>query len=232
MQVAPGNVQSEARRARYAALAGWMERRGAGALATAHHADDQAETLLLRLNRASGVAGLAGTRARATVPGTSLVLLRPLLTWRRADLAAIVDAAGITAAQDPSNEDDRFDRVRLRKVLKDADWLDVDAIAGSASHLADADAALDWAAEREWRECVSKEGLGLLYRPRAPRAIALRVISRIVTELDGNEPRGSAVARLFDALVARQPGSIGDLMARPVPAGWSFTRAPKRRTKS
>ena len=232
VEVAPGNVQAEARRARYAALSEWMERRGIGALATAHHADDQAETLLLRLNRASGVAGLAGARARTVVPGTSLALLRPLLTWRRAELAAIVVAAGIAAAQDPSNEDDRFDRVRLRKVLASADWLDVEAIAASASHLADADAVLDWAAEREWRECVAKEGLGLLYRPRAPRAVALRVISRIVTELDGSEPRGSGVARLFDTLLARQPGSIGDLGARPTPEGWSFTKAPKRRTKS
>lgn len=231
VKLASGNVQAEARRARYAALSGWMERRGIGALATAHHADDQAETLLLRLNRASGVAGLAGARARTAVPDSSLVLLRPLLGWRRAELTAIVQAAGIAAAQDPSNEDDRFDRARLRKALAAADWLDVAAVAESASHLADADAALDWAAEREWRECVRKEGLGLLYRPRAPRAVALRVIARIVTEFGESEPRGSAVARLFDALVARQPGSVGELLARPTPEGWSFTRAPKRRAK-
>ena len=60
--VPEGNVQNEARTARYAALAEWMARQGLAALLTAHHADDQAETLLLRLNRASGVAGLAGVR--------------------------------------------------------------------------------------------------------------------------------------------------------------------------
>jgi tRNA(Ile)-lysidine synthase len=69
------------------------------------------------------------------------------------------------------------------------------------------------------------------YRPQAPRAVALRVLARIVAELDGEEPRGGAVARLFDTLVARQPASIGDLVARPMPEGWSFTRAPKRRNK-
>ncbi|MCB2059449.1 MAG: tRNA lysidine(34) synthetase TilS [Novosphingobium sp.] len=231
VDVAPGNVQAEARRARYAALTGWIERRGLGALLTAHHADDQAETLLLRLNRASGVAGLAGTRARGFVPGTEIPLLRPLLDWRRVELTRIVEAAGIDAAQDPSNEDDRFDRARLRKALANTDWLDIDAIAESASHLADADAALDWAARREWSECVRKEGLGILYRPKAPRAVALRVIARIAKELEGSEPRGSAVARLFDALLARQPGSIGDLVARPTPDGWSFMKAPKRRAK-
>ena len=119
--VEPGNLQSAARSARYAALAGWMERRNLTALATAHHADDQAETLLMRLNRASGVAGLAGVRARGLVPGTELPLLRPLLGWRRTELGAIVAAAGVVPAQDPSNSNDRFDRVRLRKELAAAE---------------------------------------------------------------------------------------------------------------
>jgi tRNA(Ile)-lysidine synthase len=227
--VAAGNVQAEARRARYAALAAWVAARGLGALATGHHADDQAETLLLRLNRASGVAGLAGRRARGLVPDTAFPLLRPLLGWRRAELAAIVAGAGIEAARDPSNADDRFDRVRLRKALAGADWLDIAAVAESAAHLADADAALDWAARREWCDCVTRGGLGLIYRPAAPRAVALRVLARIVAELDGEAPRGGAAARAFAALLAGRPASIGDLVARPSHEGWSFTRAPQRR---
>jgi len=230
VQVAAGNLQSEARSARYGALAEWMAHEGLAALATAHHADDQAETLLLRLNRASGVAGLAGVRARGLVPGTRLPLLRPLLGWRRADLAGVVEAAGLSAVDDPSNASDRFDRARLRKALRTADWLDVAALGQSAAHLADADAALEWAAAREWAEQVVKEPMGLTYRPQAPRAVALRVLTRIVTELDGEAPRGSAVARLFETLLARQPASIGGLVARAMPDGWSFTRAPKRRS--
>lgn len=229
VEVGEGNVQAQARAARYAALAGWMEREGLEALATAHHADDQAETLLLRLNRGSGVAGLSGVRARGPVPQTRLPLLRPLLGWRRSDLLAIVGSAGIKPVQDPSNADDRFDRARIRKALAGADWLDVAALAQSATYLADADAALDWAAAREWNEAVSKGPMGLTYRPQAPRAVALRVLTRIVTELDGEAPRGSGIARLFDSLVARQPASIGNLVARAMPDGWSFTRAPKRR---
>lgn len=225
----PGNVQAEARAARYAALAGWIAEQGLAALATAHHADDQAETLLLRLNRGSGVAGLAGVRARGLVPGTRLPLLRPLLGWRRAELAGLVAGAGLAAVQDPSNSDDRFDRARLRKSLAGADWLDVPALATSAAHLADADAALDWAAAREWSECVAKAPMGLTYRPQAPKAVALRVLARIVTELDGEAPRGSAVARLFDSLLARQPMSVGGLVARAGPDGWSFTKAPFRK---
>lgn len=227
VKVAAGNVQAEARAARYAALARWMEAERLAALATAHHADDQAETLLLRLGRGSGVAGLAGVRAKGLVPGTKLPLLRPVLGWRRSELAQV--ASGLKAVQDPSNTDDRFDRARLRKALAGVDWLDASALAQSAAHLADADAALDWAAAREWAECVTKELLGYSYRPSAPRAVALRVLARIVTELDGEAPRGSAVARLFESLLARQPASIGGLVARVMPDGWSFTKAPKRR---
>lgn len=227
--VDPGNIQAEARAARYTVLAEWIERRGLVGLATAHHADDQAETLIMRLNRGSGVAGLAGVRAMGRLPGTQIPLLRPLLDWRRSELAGVIDAAGMIAAQDPSNSDPRFDRARLRGEMAKVDWLDIPAVAASAANLADADIALNWAAAREWTECVSKAPMGLTYRPQAPRAIALRVIARVVRELDGAEPRGAAIARLFDSLVARQPASIGNLVARAGPDGWSFMKAPQRR---
>jgi tRNA(Ile)-lysidine synthase len=230
VEVDAGNIQAQARAARYAALAGWLEAESLAALLTAHHADDQAETLLLRLGRGSGVAGLAGVRARGFVPGTRLPLLRPLLGWRRAELAGVVAAAGLEAVQDPSNTDDRFDRARIRKAIAGADWLDVPALALSAANLADADLALDWAAAREWQECVAKAPMGLTYRPQAPRAVALRVIARIVRELDGTEPRGSQLAHLFEELLARRPASIGNLVARITPEGWSFTKAPQRRS--
>ena len=230
--VGEGNLQSEARGARYAAMAEWLSARGLVALATAHHADDQAETLLARLNRASGVAGLAGVRPRGNVPGSDIALLRPLLGWRRSELTAVVAAAGFAAADDPSNSDPRFDRVRLRQALAQADWLDPVALAGSAAHLADADAALEWAARREFSEFVERDGPGLTYRPRAPRAIALRVLAMIVAELDGAAPRGSALARLLDALINSETASIGNLVARPLPGGWSFTPAPRRRAST
>ena len=85
--------------------------------------------------------------------------------------------------------------------------------------------------ERDWdaRVNVRPAPLGLMYRPQAPRAVALRVLARIVRELDGEEPRGSAVARLFDRLLARDTASIGNLVARATLDGWSFTKAPQRR---
>lgn len=223
-----GNVQDAARQARYAALGAWAQSRELAAVATAHHADDQAETLLMRLNRASGVGGLAGVRARGRLADAPVGLIRPLLGWRRADLAEVVAHAGVTVADDPSNADDRFDRARLRKALAGAEWLDIAAMAQSAAHLADADAALSWSADLEFGARVKREPFGMIYRPMAPRAIALRVVARIIRELD-EEPRGSAVARLFDALVEGHPGSIGNLVARPNAGGWSFAKAPARR---
>jgi hypothetical protein len=71
--------------------------------------------------------------------------------------------------------------------------------------------------------------LGLAFFVGISCAIALRVLTRIVTQLGGEEPRGGAVARLFDALVEGRTSSIGPLVARPGLGGWTFTKAPVRR---
>lgn len=230
--VPSGNLQDAARMARYRALGTWAAGRGLGAIATAHHADDQAETLVMRLNRASGLGGLAGVRARGNVPGlaptTRLPLLRPLLGWRRAELAEVVAAAGLEAVQDPSNRDPRFDRVRIRERLARCDWLDIPALAQSAHHLADAEAVLEWAVDREWAEAVTVSEAAIRYRPQAPRAIGLRVLARAIAILGGN-PRGGDVARLHD----REGGSLGGVAARWEAGAkgreWVLRREPPRR---
>jgi tRNA(Ile)-lysidine synthase len=224
-----GNLQAAAREARYAALAGWAEREGLYAVATAHHADDQAETLIMRLNRASGLSGLSGVRPRGVVPGTELPLLRPLLDWRRAELAAIVSRAGLAPATDPSNLDERFDRVRVRGALAEADWLDPAALAQSAAHLAEADEALDWAAEREWAESVVTGDGEVRYVPQAPRAIVLRVVVRIIAGF-GGEPRGAAVSELVDGLATGQTGNVAGVIAKVESGAWIFRPEPPRRT--
>lgn len=225
--VASGNLQGEARKARYAALEGWARERGLAAIATAHHADDQAETLLMRLNRASGVAGLAGVRARTNVPGGDLPLLRPLLGWRRAQLQAVGEVAGLAPAQDPSNRDRRFDRVRMRDALGGADWLDVTALTQSAANLADADEALHWAADREWEERVEDRGRGYLYRPRGPRAIRLRVLAEAIGRL-GGAPRGGAMVQLEEALTRGSAANCGGVVGRSTAEGWLLEPEPPR----
>ena len=103
-------------------LGDWARRAASPSSLTAHHQDDQAETLLMRLQRGAGLAGLAGIRPRAEIEG--LIVLRPLLGWRRAELAEIVADAGLVPVDDPSNSDERYDRARLRRRLAETDWLD------------------------------------------------------------------------------------------------------------
>ncbi len=234
VKVAQGNLQDKARIARYAAMGNWMKERGLGALATAHHADDQAETLIMRLNRGSGVAGLAGVRARGVVPGTKLTLLRPLLGWRRAELAAIVEASGLEPAQDPSNLDPRYDRVRIREGLKDADWLDVAGVATSAAHLADAEAVLQWAVRREWEEAVEVGEAEIRYRPKAPLVIRIRILARAIALL-GNKSRMGSVAQLIQKLANGKDATLGGVVAR-VEKGtgaecWILRKEPPRRVQ-
>src|SRR5437764_6063201 len=77
-EVPESAIQERARNQRYRLLGYWAEERGLDALATAHHAEDQAETLLMRLARASGVRGLGGMRPRSVSPGAHMRLTRPL----------------------------------------------------------------------------------------------------------------------------------------------------------
>lgn len=107
-------IQERARAARYAALCRHAQAMGASVLLTAHHADDQAETILFRLLRGSGIGGLAGmqaTRARDTI-----VHARPLLAFRKADLVALCEARALPFVIDPSNSDPRYARTRMREL--------------------------------------------------------------------------------------------------------------------
>ncbi|MDP5104256.1 MAG: tRNA lysidine(34) synthetase TilS [Erythrobacter sp.] len=217
--LAPGNVQARAREARYAALAGWARAEGLGAVATAHHADDQAETLLMRLNRGSGLAGLAGVRATSQIADSDVLLLRPLLGWRKSDLADVVAVAGITAAQDPSNANPDFDRARLRLALAATDWIDPVQVAVSAAHLAESWQALDWYGQIDWHEMVMRDdtvpgGLGYTYCANVPRVIAIETILRIIAALGGHASRAEA-GRAWDRLWAGENASLGGVLAVP-----------------
>jgi tRNA(Ile)-lysidine synthase len=220
VSVGSGNLQAQARAARYAALAGWAGARGLGAIATAHHADDQAETLLLRLNRGSGMAGLAGVRASTLIAGSEVRLLRPLLGWRKAELEEIVAKAGITPVRDPSNERLEFDRVQMRRNLAASEWLDVDAVATSAGHLAESWRAIEWYAGLDWDEMVHPDedrpdGIpGLVYYANVPRVVAIETICRIIRELGGHCSRAEA-ARAFDRLWRGENASLGGVLGFP-----------------
>lgn len=227
-------IQERARRERYQLLSFWAEERGLDALVTGHHADDQAETLMMRLTRGAGVRGLAGMRTSSRTPGSKVRLLRPLLGWRRAELVQICRDAGIVPAADPSNDDEHYERVRVRKHLAEADWLDVSAIAASARHLADAQTALEWAARREWKQAVKERSDLIAYSPTdAPGEIVRRVVARAVRSLatEGEmDLRGGELDRLLDAL---RNGGTATLRGVRCEGGkdWRFSPAPARRER-
>jgi tRNA(Ile)-lysidine synthase len=113
-----GNLQARARKARYQALAEAAHAVGATAIATAHHADDRAETLLIRLMRGAGPRGLGVLPPRAPLSSaTGLELIRPFLRARRTSIRAHLERHRVPFATDPSNEDPRFLRTRVRLEL-------------------------------------------------------------------------------------------------------------------
>ncbi len=111
------NAQDWARGQRYGALSRTASETQSVIL-TAHTADDQAETLLMRAARGTGCEGLASIRPQAKLQGA--VVVRPFLDWSRAELHAVLDGTPWQPTQDPSNTDESYTRVRFRTWLADA----------------------------------------------------------------------------------------------------------------
>jgi tRNA(Ile)-lysidine synthase len=219
-----GSLQAAARAARYALLEQWRASEGLDWLLTAHHLDDQAETVLMRLNRGAGVGGLSGVRA---INGR---VLRPLLGWRRTELAAICAAAGISPVDDPSNADPRFDRSRLRQALAQSDWLDPGPVARSAAALAEAEDALAWMTGQLLEARVREEaGAWLLDPADLPPELRRRLLLSVLERLGAPKlPRGDEVTRLLAALDIGATATLAGIKCRGG-ATWRFEAAPARR---
>jgi tRNA(Ile)-lysidine synthase len=229
--IAPGaSLQALARQARYAALEAWTDDHGLAAMATAHHADDQAETLLMRLARGSGVGGLRGIREkRALGPGSALI--RPLLGFRKAELIAVVEGAGWSAINDPSNGDDRHDRTRVRALLADNPWLEPERLARSAAALGEADDALNEAVEQARSSHWVSAGGGVSLRDvyDLPREIRRRLLLSALGVMQ-TAPSGPEVNRLIAALDDGRAATVGAAKVTPQPDGvWRIEIAPPRR---
>ena len=220
-----GNVQAQARKARYRLLEAWRVARNLQWLMTAHQGDDQIETVLMRLNRGAGVGGLASIRARQGH------ILRPLLGFRRAELRDFCRASKIPFADDPSNVDCRFDRARLRQGLAGFDLLDVDRLNRSVEALGQADEALNWATESIAVDQVRRDGDMLtLERTDLPAAILRRLLERMILSINENAeiPRGPSIDQALVQLLNGKTVTLGDCV---VTGGdhWTVRRAPPRR---
>ena len=200
-------IQARARQARYSLMAGFAHANGLDALVTAHHLDDQAETLLMRLGRGSGIDGLAGIPQTGRWAG--LGIIRPFLELPKARLVATLQAFKVSWLDDPSNDDTRFERVRVRRAMGKLETLGIspEALARSASRLRRASEALDSTANQFLNECasISDAGYGRIGAPAmrsAPEDVALRAIARMVQRIGGqiNPPRLAKLESLIEAV--------------------------------
>lgn len=176
-------IQEAAREARYRLLLDHAREAGASHLLTAHTRDDQAETVMMRLARGSGLSGLSGMPRETNRHGIRHV--RPLLDWPKSALLDLCRREGWRFVDDPSNASERYARVRWRRLmpLLAAEGLDAERLARFAERAAQADEALDLKA----REALERagpvfEGRGLSFQAgilaSEPFEIALRVLEQ------------------------------------------------------
>ncbi len=214
-------IQVTARAARYRLLDALALAHPNSAVVTAHHQDDQAETLLMRLARGSGVDGLAGMRGSQLAHGLVLVAReRPLLSVPKARLVATLRAAGLTWCEDPSNADRAFERVRWRDAERHLADLGLTAVAlaRSAHRLDRARQALEVMANTAWDRIGNTHdgafaALSAAAFDREPEDIRLRLILKAITAFGGqSQPPSLAQAEELVLALARQP-STGQTLA-------------------
>jgi tRNA(Ile)-lysidine synthase len=227
-------LQAALREARYRLILEAAARAGATAVATAHTLEDQAETLLMRLARGSGIDGLACMAPESGSPllGHSMRLLRPFLELPKERLVATLEALGIGWAADPTNADPTFERVRWRQrapALVEM-GLSPKALSTSARRLWRAREALERATLVAMRRLVEFPPAGYAAIDRAglrlePDEIQLRLIGRCLDAVGGpnNHRRLERLERLLSMLNGTSPDPM-----RATLQGCLVIRRPER----
>ncbi|WP_454278359.1 tRNA lysidine(34) synthetase TilS [Sphingomonas sp. Marseille-Q8236] len=234
--IAGASIQSQARDVRYALLAAQARALGAPVILTAHHADDQAETFLMRAARGAGLSGLSGVRARTVIAG--MTILRPLLDWRRAELRQIVRRAEAPFVDDPANHDPRHDRTRFRQLLDGHEWLGVAQLARAAQQLAEADsdlrATVDWLWEERAKIDADNVRIDAANLPRElGRRLARRAIGTVHVAAAIEAPgwtEGANIEKLLESLYEGRRATQAGVIASVRSGVWRFRPAPPRRT--
>lgn len=223
-----GSLQAAARAERYHLLDQWRVANALDHILTAHHADDQLETIVMRLNRSSGVSGLAAIRS------CNGVVMRPLLHWRRSDLVGVALENDLPFVDDPSNSNNRFDRARLREALKSQTILDPAAAARSAGCLAEADEALDWAVERLIASWPDASDIAVIRNESYPPELFRRIIAlRLRANAAQLVIRGGSLDGVIAAMHKGKRAMVGALLIDPVRGFegtiWRISAAPRRK---
>lgn len=224
-----GNLQSLAREARYKLMGAWAQDQGVSTVALGHTADDQAETVLMRLARSAGVDGLSAIPHRMVRDGVTWV--RPLLGASRSELRSYLQNQRIPWIEDPSNDDPHFARVKARRALAVLADLDIDAkgLAQVAAQMSAARKALDWQTFLAAREIVTVDAGAVVLDQRLmriqPEEIQRRLIVQALTWVSGGAypPRRGAIAELLAALRRGTGGTVDGCHARRVAGNiWVF----------
>ena len=206
---AAGNLAAQAREARLALIGGWARDAGLPAVALGHTRDDVAETLLMRLNRGAGLEGLAAMTDRREAAG--MVWLRPLLGIGRAELRDMLRACGAGWVDDPSNDDPRRDRARVRAAMTAA-GLDPARLADSARHLAAARGLLGRLALQAVAGGTMAAGdLTLPDAAAAEPELRRMILTAAVATVTGAAypPRHAATAQAMATLTTARKASLG-----------------------
>jgi len=200
-----GGVEAIARRGRYEALASVASGR---TILTAHTADDQAETVLYRLAKGTGIRGLAGIRPKVRLAGATVA--RPLLEVERSLVHGVVADLGLEVVEDPTNGTDAFARNRLRRdvipALERAVGGASTSLARAARLAAEDERYLEARADRALKRIAAGGGCDAERLVRLPAALRGRIVRRLVTDAGGRIPAVAEVDRIV--ALARRGGDL------------------------
>lgn len=198
----PDGVEAAARSARYEFLQSTAERLGFRYVATAHTADDQAETVLHHVVRGTGLAGLAGM-SRARPLGEAVTLIRPMLAFRRSDVIEYLDALGQTYCEDETNRDPTFTRNRIRHELlpmiaRDCNPRVIDSLVRLSAQAAEAQAVIDGFVANLSAQSIKRREPGVVEIALAPLAAVPRHLVRELLRTAWREQNWPLQAMGFD----------------------------------
>jgi len=209
-----GNLQDAARRARYRLMTDWAKAQGINTIALAHTADDQAETFFMRLARASGIDGLTGMQRRRVSDGITWV--RPLLMQERFELRQYLRDLRQPWIDDPSNDNEAFDRIKARRAMEELSKLGIDihVVGRVMDHLGQVRSALDFATHDHALDCVSEDQGDLILNRRrfaegAPE-INRRLVAHALRWIASADygPRGMKLQEFLSAMMRGRDATL------------------------
>lgn len=215
-------IQEKARKARYSLLSTYCKRKNIPYLMTAHHADDQIETFLMRAKKKSGVKGLVGIpKVRESNFG---YIIRPILDFFKEELIAMLESKGVQWIEDPSNEKNKYQRNRLRKTVKELtkNGIERKAVLHRIKALEKANETLDLSIEKFLKKYFSSQTYGWWKMEYPVWLLDLEIYKRVInkvsllyTKKGTYPPRGRQYRHNYEKLKKGEPVTFRGLYFLP-----------------